>query len=440
MIQGEQVQDSELSTQAVIYLGPSSMSLMVAEAVRDRIRLLDFLQQPVPMARDIFRFHRISRHTMDRCVQIIGDYLEILKEYGAGSKLSVRFMISNIISEADNVDVFVNRMHVAHGLRGRRIDDGKMTRLIYVKVQEALAQYPGFSKKKVLVVHTGPGNTRVLLFQKGRIVRYSCYRLGTHRTGEAVGEIEYGDDVAELSILREHMRGQVDQICLDYGGVKGLAGLIVIGQEMQQLRDRLAPTPEGKVACSSLAAEAERMSRTTLEQRMNVYGADFAGVDSLLPAVLMTEMIARSLNLDDVIIPASGYDEEFSSSLIRAEQHPGIWRRRFSISPGFWRTGTRRTKGTASMWRACAWRCLTSFRTCTAFPSMTGCCWKWPPSCMRLALSSTSRTTSSIPSISFSTVKFSAFPGMMWKRSPCWPATTGMRFPPIPIPCTGSWS
>ena len=35
------------------------MSLMVAEVVQDRIRLLDFLQQPVPMARDIFRFHRI---------------------------------------------------------------------------------------------------------------------------------------------------------------------------------------------------------------------------------------------------------------------------------------------------------------------------------------------------------------------------------------------
>lgn len=64
-----------------------------------------------------------------------------------------------------------------------------MTRLIYVKVQEALAQYPGFSKEKVLVVHTGPGNTRVLLFQKGRIVRYSCYRLGTHRTGRPSGKL-----------------------------------------------------------------------------------------------------------------------------------------------------------------------------------------------------------------------------------------------------------
>lgn len=64
------------------------------------------------------------------------------------------------------------------------------------------------------------------------------------------------------------------------------------------------------------------MSRTTMEQRMNVYGADFAGVDSLLPAVLMTEMIARSLDLNDVIIPDSGYDEEFLGSLIRAERHP----------------------------------------------------------------------------------------------------------------------
>ena len=80
-MQGDQVQDSEISTQAVIYLGPSSMSLMVAEVVQDRMRMLDFLQQPVPMARDIFRLNRITRHTMDRCVQIIGDYLEILKEY-----------------------------------------------------------------------------------------------------------------------------------------------------------------------------------------------------------------------------------------------------------------------------------------------------------------------------------------------------------------------
>lgn len=323
MIQGANAQNSDVLTQAVIYLGPGSMSLMVAEVTQGRVHMLDFLQQPVPVARDIFRFHRVSRHTMDRCVQIIGDYLEILKEYGAGTKLSIRFMISNIIAEADNVDVFVNRMHVAHGLRGRRIDDGKMTRLIYVKVQETLAQYPGFNKKKVLVVHTGPGNTRVLLFQRGRIVRYSCYRLGTHRTGEAVGEIEYGDDVAELSLLREHMRGQVDQICLDYGGVKGLSGLIIIGQEMQQLRERLGPSPEGKVTCSALVEESERMARTTTEQRMNIYGADFAGVDSLLPAMLMTDMIARSLHLNNVIIPGSLYDEEFLSSLIRSEERPG---------------------------------------------------------------------------------------------------------------------
>ncbi len=315
-------EEAQITTQAVIYLGPSSMSMMVAEEVDGQLHMLDFLQQPVPVARDIFRSHRISRHTMDRCVKIVGDYREILKEYGTGTQLTVNFMISNILLEAGNVDVFINRMNVTHGVRPHRIDDGKMTRLIYLKVQETLARYPGFNKKKVLVVHTGPGNTRVLLFQKGRIARYSCYRLGTHRTGEAVGEIEYGDDVEEISLLREHMRGQVDQICLDYGSVTGLSDMIVIGSEMQLLRKRMAPTPEGKVTCAALMTEAEHMARTTMEQRMRRYEAGFAGVDSLLPALLVTEMIARSLKLKDVIIPGSAYEEEFAASLLNAERNP----------------------------------------------------------------------------------------------------------------------
>ncbi len=315
-------EEAEITTQAVIYLGPGSMSLMVAEEVNGEMHMLDFLQQPVPVARDIFRSHLISRHTMDRCVKIIGDYREILKEYGTGTQLTLSFMISNLLLEAANADVFINRMNVTHGVRPHRIDDGKMTRLIYLKVQETLARYPGFNKKKVMVVHTGPGNTRILLFQKGRIVRYSCYRLGTHRTGEAVGEIEYGDDADEISLLREHMRTQVEQIALDYGSVTGISDMVIIGNEMQSIRERLDPSAEGKVTCVALMREAERMACTTMEQRMNTYGVDFASVNSYLPAVLMTEMIARSLNLKDVIIPGSDYDEEFAANLLYAERNP----------------------------------------------------------------------------------------------------------------------
>ncbi len=322
MTTSETISSPKVTTQAVIYLGPNSMSLMVTEDIQGKPHMLDFLQQPVPLARDIFRQHRITRHTMDRCVQIIADYLEILKEYGTNTTLDIRFMMSNIVAEASNADVFINRMHVAHGLRAKRIDDGKMTRLIYVKVQNILSLYPELQKQKVLIVHTGPGNTRILLFHKGRITRYSCYRLGTHRTGEAVGEIQYGDDVSEISLLREHMRGQVDQICLDFGDIKGLNSIIVVGQEIQHLRSRLNPGKDGKITCAGMLAVAAEMAQNTIEQRMVNYGADFAGVISLLPALLIAEMIAKNLKLDGIIVPDNEYDEEFSYSLIRSTRNP----------------------------------------------------------------------------------------------------------------------
>lgn len=320
MMQGE-LQDFEVKTQAVIYIGPSSIGVIVTELANQEVRLLDFLQQPVPIARDVFRFHLISRSTIDRCVQVLGDFKEILKEYATGSSFSVKLIMSNIIAEASNVDVFMNRIHVAHNIRGRLMDDGKMTRLIYVKVQETLAQYTGLNKKKILVVHLGPGNTRMLLFQRGRISKYSCYRLGTHRTGEAVGEIEFGEDATELSLLREHMRGQIEQIRVDYGNIKNLDGLVIIGQEMQQLKTYFNTTANECVSIDSLSKEAEKMSHMTLEERMLHYDVNFSEVDSLLPGILMSHAVAQVFNMKELMIPSAGYTEGFMLSAIRADYH-----------------------------------------------------------------------------------------------------------------------
>ena len=183
------------------------------------------------------------------------------------------------------------------------------------------------------------------------------------------------------------------------------------------------------------------MSRTTLEQRMNVYGADFAGVDSLLPAVLMTEMIARSLNLDDVIIPASGYDEEFSSSLIRAEQHPGDLEAEVLHFAGILADRYKADKGHREH---VARLCMEMFDQLQDLHRLS------EHDRLLLEVASILHEVGSFINqqnhqlhsqyIILNSEIFSAFPGMMWKRSPCWPATTGMRFPPIPIPCTGSWS
>ena len=132
------------------------------------------------------------------------------------------------------MEVFLNRLQIACGLHIGVLDDGEMTRLIYLKTRRRLRDTPSMKKRNTLVVHVGPGNTRVLFFSKGRINRYSSYRMGAHRTGEAV-ESSNTDGAALLRLIREQISGQISQIFFDYEHDE-IEDLIVIGYEAQLLR------------------------------------------------------------------------------------------------------------------------------------------------------------------------------------------------------------
>lgn len=302
----------EAALHAIIFLGAGSMSMLVGEKAGRDWRVIDYLTQPVPLARDVYRGGRISRHTMDRCVKVMEDFSTLIREYGQGAELQVRFLATNILQDVSNMDTFINRLHIASGLRLRVIDDGEMTRLIYMGVRDLLGQNAELQQKRVLVVHVGPGNTRILLFEKGRITRYSSYRLGTHRTGEAVGEVEYGDSEAELALLREHIRSQVDQIRHDFARNGKLDTLIMLGDEIQRLRRR----GHDCMSIEGMTKLARTLAELSYEQRMTEYETDFSSVGSLLPAVLINLSLAKSICPGQILVPERDYDIEFLSSLV----------------------------------------------------------------------------------------------------------------------------
>ncbi len=301
---------------AVIFLGASSMDLLVCETSGETTRTVDILTQPVPIARDIFRKGYISRSTMDRCVQIMDDYMALLREYGTGTTLTTSFLATNIVQDMSNMDTFINRLHIAHGLRLRVIDDGEMTRLIYMSVRSVLRQNQDLLKKRVLVAHAGPGNTRLLLFEKGRITRYSSYRLGAHRTGETIGDVDYGDDTTEITLVREHIRGQIDQIQHDFHNIAPPDTIIIIGSEVQKLLPLLNPKKNTAITTADIAALAEDIARKSLEQRMHKLEEDYSSVTSVLPALLINLSIAQLFGGARIIIPFTRYGTDFLNSLI----------------------------------------------------------------------------------------------------------------------------
>ena len=60
---------------ATVHIGANAVSMLVgAPAERGDIDPVDFFEQPVPLARDVFRSGQIGRTAMERCVRVLRDY------------------------------------------------------------------------------------------------------------------------------------------------------------------------------------------------------------------------------------------------------------------------------------------------------------------------------------------------------------------------------
>jgi exopolyphosphatase/guanosine-5'-triphosphate,3'-diphosphate pyrophosphatase len=297
--------------------------MMVAERMADGgLKPVDFLEQPAPLARDIFRSGSVSLSTTERVVSIIKGYQKTLAELGVHPQGITRAAATNILSEARNQETVINRIRVACGLKVGTIDDGEMTRLIYLKTRRRLQGLPAMRRDTTLVVHVGPGNTRALLFQNGRITRYTSYRLGTHRTREAV-EASHAEGPALLRVIREHAYGNLAQIRFDYSDVQ-IDGLVLIGYEIQSIA---VPLTRGSSACPlktlrQFTAEAAGMSDVELVKRFHL---DYQTAEALLPALEINLAVAETLKLEDVHIPTSDYEQGLLHDLLVSRDLSGAF-------------------------------------------------------------------------------------------------------------------
>ena len=306
-----------------LHIGASSVSMMVAERGADGIiNPIDFLEQPAPVARDIFRNGVVSASTTERVVSIIKGYQKSLAELGLDPHAVTRAVATNILSEATNHETFMNRIRIACGLRIGTIDDGEMTRLIYLKTRRRLLMLPTMRQHTTLVLHVGPGNTRALLFQDGLITRYTSYRMGTHRTREAV-DGSHAEGSAMLRVIREHAYGNLAQIRFDYSDV-AVDGLVVIGYEIQSVATSLTQSSQ---SCSiktlrQFTADAANMSDVELVKRFQL---DYQTAEALIPALEINLAVAETLKLSEVHIPISEYEQGLLHDLLVSQELTGAF-------------------------------------------------------------------------------------------------------------------
>lgn len=303
-------------TGAVIHFGASSVTLLVGELLpAGGVNVLDYLEKPLPLARDIFRSGIVTRPVMEQAAAIIRDFQQSLVEYGV-SAASVRSFTTNILSEASNHEIFLNRMQITSGSRVELIDDGDMTRLIYQTTVRLLKSNPEIANANTLVSHIGPGNTRALYFQKGRIQGYSSYRLGIFRTREAVAGAEIGT-AQQLLHIEEQIRGVVDYLATDYSDAK-VDFHVAIGTEIQSASPYVVKPRQGAcfIPLKELEKFTERLASMSADEMVRHLHLSYSGSEGMVAALQTNLALARRFDDKVLVVPEADFHRDMLMDML----------------------------------------------------------------------------------------------------------------------------
>lgn len=307
--------------QAVIHLGSNAITLLLCEAgPKGAVRPLELLSQPVPLAQDVFRHGMVGSEAMERAIKTLRSHAEAMRDYGLAGP-PARIVATNILLEARNQDLLLNRVQVSLGWQVEMLDDGEMTRLIYLATRRLLARQKALAEKGTLVTHIGPGNTRILFFEKGGIQEYHRYPLGTERTREQV-DATRGDLNLSARMIGQTARSLFDQIGYDFPPAQ-VKRLVALGHEIQSLARALDSAPKagrgGKARVlpvkklAALVAEIEEHGLERLARRLLL---DFRTADVLLYALELHHGLAQELRVEEIIVPDEDFEEELLAGLV----------------------------------------------------------------------------------------------------------------------------
>lgn len=306
------------SEQAVIYVGAASLSMVIGTTPEGgSFQEVEHLDRPLPVARDIFRTGTVTRSTMEQAAAILRDYLQTTKEYNMAPE-AIRLYNTNILSEASNHEIFLNRLQVTTGLNARLIDDGDMTRLVYQIARRLLEKNPRLTQGNTFVSHIGPGNTRALYFKQGRLATYSNYRLGIFRAREAVAGAE-GESPDHLTHLEEQIRGVVDHLAQDYSTCK-IDNHVAIGAELQSIAPLIAAPKQGASRVSEVELErfTEKIATLSPDQLVRRLHVHYTGGEGIVPALQTNLALARRFGDEAIWVPEGDFQRELMQDLVTA--------------------------------------------------------------------------------------------------------------------------
>ena len=296
------VSPSEVRQVAAIDIGTSSIRLALAEIDPDgRIRRLETLSQNVSIGRDTFTHGHILPETVEECVRILTRFKRVMEEYLVTQPDQIRAVATSAVREAENRDLFLDRIFMATNIAVEAIDAAETTRLTYLGVQPYLNSDSKLAKGNNLIVEVGGGSTEILQVSGGNIASSHVYDFGPLRyntDGNELDRFAQENLAHQIALLSESAKEQVKErqnmrlICLG-GDARFAARQIKPGWDAQK---------PAKISTTLLAALTEELSGLSPDELVESYHITYPEAETLAPALAAYTELAKAFGLKQVLV------------------------------------------------------------------------------------------------------------------------------------------
>lgn len=276
------------------------------------------LREPVRLGHRVFMTGMLEESGMDRAVSVLAAFHATMKRHGV---VRSRCVATSAVREAQNRDLFIERVANVAGLDLEVISGAEEARLLSVAIQRRI----DLTKKRALLIDIGGGSVEFAVVQRGSTVLSQSHRLGAVRLAELFLEgprrasdkkalvEEYLDRM--LADLLKEVRRYSPDIVLAIGG--NAEAIVKIGGNVKVNGSGPEAGSAGPhIASETLRTLADRFIELTPEERAKKYDLRPDRVDTIVPATVLLNFILDRLDLKSFHAPGVGLRDGMLAELI----------------------------------------------------------------------------------------------------------------------------
>jgi len=309
---------------AVIEVGSTAVRMLVADIEPSgEYRVLESLQQAVPLGADAFSDGTIRPERVEECVKVLGDFRRILNEYGLKDAAGVTAVATSAIREASNRQAVLDRIYIATGINLLCIDTAEVNRYTYLAVTPYLGGDASLRRGVLMVVEVGGGSTEILLFRNGNVASAHTYRLGSFRIRKTIEEYKASQKRA-AELMREHADRAIDTIVEGMGRCKPHT-MLLLGGDARLAADELAGEWDRKkpvrVAAETFGRFAKQACETSVDDLVRQHHIPYADAEVFGPGLLICARFAHMLDVKTIAVGAASLRD----GIVRELASAGDW-------------------------------------------------------------------------------------------------------------------